>query len=263
MLHITETGTGPAVLFLHGLPSPVDQMDALGATLEGRRVLVATMPGYAGTAPAPGQQGVAAIEAMLLAALDTRGIEELDVVGYSMGAYRAVSLALSGRVRVGALVLLGPHVGLTAAEAEGMRGFATGLPAGADFTGVLAKRFLSKARAEAPELARSVETWLGLAPAAVLIEELEDLAAAPSLLARVPELDLPITLRVGAEDVATPSAHAEDIAARARDAVLEIVPGVGHALLVEDFDETARAVGRGLARAGRLRPGAPEVCRGR
>ena len=35
-----------------------------------------------------------------------------------------------------------------------------------------------------------------------------------------------------------------NIAARARDAVLEIVPGVGHALLVEDFDETARSVAR-------------------
>jgi pimeloyl-ACP methyl ester carboxylesterase len=249
MLHITETGTGPAVLFLHGLPSPAAEMAALGATLAGRRVLVATMPGYAGTAPAPGRQGVAAIEAMLLAALDARGIEELDVVGYSMGAYRAVSLALSGRVRVRSLVLLGPLVGLTEAEAEGMRGFATGLRAGMDFTGVLAKRFLSKAMAADPEAARSVEAWLRLAPASVLIEELEDLAAAPSLVARVTELRLPITLRVGAEDVATPSAHAEDIAARAEDAVLEIVPGVGHALMVEDFEETARSVARGLARA--------------
>ena len=51
------------------------------------------------------------------------------------------------------------------------------------------------------------------------------------------------------KDVAMPPSHSESIASRARHAVLEIVSGVGHALLVEDFAETARSVQRAVRRS--------------
>lgn len=251
MLRTTELGNGPVVLLLHGLPSPPAELVRLGATLHGRRVLVPSMPGYAGAPPAPGRQDIASIEGAILALLAERGVAEVDVVGTSMGAYRAIRLALSGRVVVRSLALLGAFAGLSAEERDAMRGLAGALRDGVDLSGVLAPRMLSKAAVTEPAFVSAVEEWLSLAPPEVLIEELEDLADAVSLLERIGELDIPITLRTGAEDSAMPPAHAESIAARARHAALEIVPGAGHALLVEDFAETSRSVGRAVSRSMR------------
>ncbi|HRG96846.1 MAG TPA: alpha/beta fold hydrolase [Polyangiaceae bacterium] len=245
----TEVGAGAPVLLLHGLPSAPAELVRLGEALAGFRALVPSMPGYAGAPPSPGQQSVAAIEAALLTLLSERDAADVALVGFSMGAYRAIRLALSGRVRVRSLTLLGGFAGLSSEERDGMRGFAKALRDGVELRGVAGPRMLSKRSVSDADRVRAVEAWLALAPAAVLIEELEDLAGAPSLLDRIGELDIPITLRVGQEDAATPPHHSESIAAQARHAVLEIVPGVGHALLVEDFADTARSVQRGVARS--------------
>ena len=249
MLHTLDVGTGAPVLLLHGMPSPPEELVALAATLAGRRALIPFMPGYAGAPPATGRQGFAPIETALLALLAERGVADVDIVGTSAGAYRAIRLALSGRVPVRSLTLLGGFAGLSPNERDGMRGFARALRDGVDLRGVAVPRMLAKTSVADAARVRAVEGWLSLASPDVLIEELEDLADAPSLLDRVGELDVPITLRVGAEDVAIPPSHSESIASRARDAVLEIVPGVGHALLVEDFTETARSVQRAVARS--------------
>jgi pimeloyl-ACP methyl ester carboxylesterase len=249
MLRTTELGSGPPVLLLHGLPSPPAELVRLGATLHGRSALVPSMPGYAGAPPAPGKQDIASVEGAILALLSARRVAEVDVVGASMGAYRAIRLALSGHVVVRSLTLLGGFAGLSAEERDAMRGLARALRDGVDLTGVLAPRMLSKAAVADPACVSAVDEWLSLAPPEVLIEELEDLADAVSLLERIGELDIPITLRTGAEDSAMPPGHAESIAARARRANLEIVPGAGHALLVEDFVETARSVGRAVSRS--------------
>ncbi len=187
MLRTTELGTGPAVLLLHGLPSPPAELVRLGATLHGRRVLVPSMPGYAGAPPAPGRQDIASIECAILALLAERGVAEVDVVGTSMGAYRAIRLALSGRVVVRSLALLGAFAGLSAEERDAMRGLAGALRGGVDLSGVLAPRMLSKAAVTEPAFVSAVEEWLSLAPPEVLIEELEDLADAVSLPHRTAE----------------------------------------------------------------------------
>jgi pimeloyl-ACP methyl ester carboxylesterase len=249
MLHVSDSGSGSPLLLVHGLPSPPEELVRLGASVPGRRAIVPSLPGYAGSPPAPGKHGVASIESELLALLSVRGIDAIDVVGFSMGSYRAIRLALSGRVRVRSLTLLGGFADLSADERDGMRGFAGVLREGALPPGLFQARMLSKAGAAVAEHAEAVEAWGALASPPVLIEELEDVAAAPSLLDRVGELEIPITLRVGTEDAAIPPRHSEAIARVARHATLEIVDGMGHALLVEDFDETSRSLQRSLLRA--------------
>ena len=55
--------------------------------------------------------------------------------------------------------------------------------------------------------------------------------------------------RVGELDLAAPVAHSRAIASAALRGELQIVPGKGHALLVEDEPDTMRAVASFLARA--------------
>ncbi|HEX7603206.1 MAG TPA: hypothetical protein VF316_16425, partial [Polyangiaceae bacterium] len=55
-------------------------------------------------------------------------------------------------------------------------------------------------------------------------------------------LRIPVLARVGAEDAAAPAAKSQEIARAVPGAELQIVPGVGHALTIEDLPGTIDAV---------------------
>lgn len=240
-LHVFEAGEGPPVVLLHGMPSPPDDLEALAPELAGRRVLVPHLPGYGQTPHAPGSQGIEAVEAALIEALALRHVEHPVIVGFSAGAYRALSLALA--MGAAAVVCLGGFAELSDEEKAGARAFAATLRAGVDPRKQLPGRFLSAShRAARPIDDVVVERWIDSAARDALIEELEDLAAAPSLLPRLAGLDVYVTVRHGELDVATPRAHAERIVGAARAGRLQIVPGVGHALLLEDRPGTVAAL---------------------
>lgn len=242
-LHVFEAGAGEAVVLLHGLPSPAADLEALAPDLVGRWVLVPHLPGYGTTPHAPGSQGVEAVEAALIEALTVRKVERPVLVGFGMGAYRALSLALALDAR--AVVCLGGFADLSAEERARFTGFADALRAGVDLRGAAAPRLLStKHRAARPADDAVVEAWLDLAESEVLIEELEDAATAPSLLKRIAALDCPIVARTGAEDAAFPPEHARALVEASRHGTLEIAPGVGHALLLEDRAATVATLRR-------------------
>jgi hypothetical protein len=63
--------------------------------------------------------------------------------------------------------------------------------------------------AESAERVPEVEAWLGATSGANLAAELEGLASAADLTARVNPLDVPVLVRVGAEDAACPAAKSK------------------------------------------------------
>jgi pimeloyl-ACP methyl ester carboxylesterase len=225
-------------------------MRRLASAFPERRCLVVTLPGYEGTPPSPSRQGYAAIHEALVDALTSRNVVELDIVGYSVGGYRAMTLALSGRFRVTSLTLLAPVLALSEQERAGFRGFANALRARVDIRGAVASRFASKrAQASHPSVVAEVVGWLDLAPADVLADELDDMATAPSILERALDLSAPaVTLRVGADDVVTPLECCQRFVELVPHTLFEQVPEQSHALLVEDFQGTVESVRRTLSR---------------
>ena len=231
-VHVFDRGAGRAVVFLHGLPSPPADLEGLAEELPSFRVLVPHVPGYGRSPAAPGRQSVAQVERALVERLRALGVERPVLVGFSMGAYRVLSLAAQ----------------LRASSVLALAGFADMLRANKDIRSLLAPRFLSSGhRAARPSDDAIVEAWLDVAPASVLIEELDDLAASPSLTNEIAHLDCPVVARTGELDMATPASHARAIAATAKHGTAEIVPGVGHALLLEDRAGTLDAVRRACA----------------
>ena len=101
-MHVFDHGDGTPVVLLHGLPSPPQDLERLAFALPGPRVLVPHLPGYGKSAPTPGHQGAAAIEQARVATLAAKRVERPVLVGYSMGAYRAIAIA----ERVGARAVL-------------------------------------------------------------------------------------------------------------------------------------------------------------
>lgn len=242
-LHVFEAGQGAPVVLIHGMPSPPGDLEALARDLPECRVLVPHLPGYGQTPHAPGSQGVEAVEASLVEALALRHVERPVIVGFSMGAYRALSLALA--VGASAVVCLAGFAELSDGEKAGAKALADALRAGADPRKQLPARFLSdRHRAARPIDDVVVEGWLDAVARDALIEELDDLAVAPSLLPRLARLEAPILARTGELDVATSPDHARRIVEAVRHGRLAIAPGVGHALLLEDREGTVASLRR-------------------
>jgi pimeloyl-ACP methyl ester carboxylesterase len=245
---VSESGAGSPVLLLHGSPSAPAMFEPLARVLEpDHRVVVGALPGYSGAAPLAPYTLEAlhgGIERALLHASD----EPWTLIGFSAGSYHVLSLALRARVRVRALVTLGALPGFSQQLKTELAGLAPAIRAGALPPETFAPRQLSAAFLAAhPEARDAVTTWLAEATLDVLADELAAIVEGPELVPQLAELDVPLLARVGELDVATPVAWSEAVVAASPRGTLEIVPGAGHALLVEDAEATCASIRRFLA----------------
>lgn len=244
-MQIHESGSGPAVVLLHGAPSPVSYF---GPVVEGlastRRVLCPVLPGYAGTAPHPGGYGLDEITRLFATELAARGVTEAAVLGYSYGAYRALALALEGSLRVTRLYLLSGFAGFDEAERAERRQLAALIrDTSIDPYPLWVQMVLPPEYAAAnPEVAAEVTSWLDLVPREVLAAEVDASVVDEDLRPRLPELDVPVMARVGEADAGALPRRSKDITDRVPNARLEVVPGCGHALLIEDRDATTESI---------------------
>ena len=112
-LFVSEAGTGPAVVMLHGggpgasgVSNYSRNIDALAAHF---RVVVPDMPGYGRSAKGIDQDDPFGYLAdMIRGLLDELGIGTAHLVGNSYGGAAALRLALDTPGRVGKLILMGP-----------------------------------------------------------------------------------------------------------------------------------------------------------
>ncbi len=123
-LEVDISGTGPAVLALHGFTGSARTWDQLADTLrDQRRVIAPDLLGH-GRSDAPTDPSRYALEAQAddLAGLVTAlGAVPADVVGYSMGARLALVLALRHPSIVRGLVLESPSTGIADADERARR----------------------------------------------------------------------------------------------------------------------------------------------
>lgn len=112
-IFVAESGSGPAVLMLHGggpgasgVSNYSRNIDALAAHF---RVIVPDMPGYGRSAKhVDHSDPFGYLADMMRGLLDALGIDVAHLVGNSYGGAAALRLALDGPHRVGKLVLMGP-----------------------------------------------------------------------------------------------------------------------------------------------------------
>jgi 3-oxoadipate enol-lactonase len=118
---IHDSGSGEAVLFLHAFTLDASQWDHQVAALSGDLRCVRVDLWGCGMSPPPpaGEPSLDGYAAAVLAALDSRDIDRVAVVGLSMGGYLAFALWRLAPQRIRALVLCNTRAG---ADAEGSRG---------------------------------------------------------------------------------------------------------------------------------------------
>jgi len=237
-------GRGPVTVLLHGCPTTPDVLAPIAERVSsfGTAVQV-SLPGY-GRSPAlaPGWT-IAQLHEVLERALLSRGLREVALVGFSGGAYHALAIACRGLLSVTRVVALAGVSELTPDERTAFQQTADALRVGTDLRSIAGARFLSAAFRDAhPERIVEVERWLDATTPANLAGELSVFADAESLTDKLASLAAPVLARVGSEDVATPPAKSRAIVEAARRGRLEVVPGAGHALMIEDREGTIDSV---------------------
>ncbi|GCE78775.1 alpha/beta fold hydrolase [Komagataeibacter oboediens] len=107
---IIEAGTGPAVLFIHGLGARADRwrttVERIGAL--GFRAIACDLPGHGfASKEEAAPSTVPAIADFILQVMDTLDIQSAPLVGTSLGAHIAAYAACTAPGRVPGLVLVG------------------------------------------------------------------------------------------------------------------------------------------------------------
>ncbi len=112
-LHYHDAGVGPEVLLLHGSGPGVSGWSNFSKNIpvfaERFRTLCLDMPGFGASPPVPWQKVYSQVAADAVRSfLDALQIDQIDVIGNSMGGNVAAELALAHPDRVRRLVLMGP-----------------------------------------------------------------------------------------------------------------------------------------------------------
>jgi pimeloyl-ACP methyl ester carboxylesterase len=253
-MHIDIKGSGSELVLVHGAPQGPDDVEGLAATFrQEHRVAVVHLPGYGETPPIESGYTMEAVAAELVEDLVVAGIKAPILVGISVGAYRCLQLALDpGALKPRGLFLMGPYAELEEPERDAFRSFIPALEAGADILDVATPRLLGQAWREAhPDEARIIVTgMLASIDRRGARAEFSAIADCPDLLDRTSALDLPVYLRVGEEDAATPKVHAERLHEKLPRSTLEVVRGHGHLLHHEDTEANVDALRSFIAQCG-------------
>jgi 4,5:9,10-diseco-3-hydroxy-5,9,17-trioxoandrosta-1(10),2-diene-4-oate hydrolase len=112
-IFVSETGTGPAVVMLHGggpgASGVSNYSRNIGALATHFRLIVPDMPGYGRSVKGVDQDDPFGYLAdMIRGLIDELGIDTAHLIGNSYGGAAALRLALDSPHRVGKLVLMGP-----------------------------------------------------------------------------------------------------------------------------------------------------------
>jgi pimeloyl-ACP methyl ester carboxylesterase len=240
------------VLLLHGQPGAAADWERLRAALgNGVRTLAIDRPGWDGRSPVTDLAGNAQAA---LDALDCAGVQRATVVGHSLGAAVAASLACSAPARVGRLVLVAPAANvdslstidyLLAAPVVGWLASVGTMAGGGLVLGAgPVRRWVAEATALDDRYLQAAGRML-LTPAAwrSFVREQRFLVRdLPALERRLSGIAAPTTVVAASGDHVVPIAAARRLAGQIPGAELVVVQHAGHLLHVQHGGRLAEIV---------------------
>ena len=223
---VYEGGEGQPLVFMHG-GGIVEGVDCFVPLSTGFRFLAPQMPGFGGTALTPALRGIDDLVEHNARLLDALGVEQIVLVGHSLGGWAAASFAAAHPQRVARLVIAAAY-GLDVPEHP-----------------------IANARAMAPgELYRALTNdpavFAGRLPdgpdpafdeaRALEARSLGSLVPGPfdpSLAAKLATLKMPLLIQWGDDDRIVPFEHLPAWRAALPGAGVEVYEGAGHLLYWE------------------------------
>lgn len=245
-----EAGSGPAMVLLHGIGSGslswAAQIDAFAGA---HRVLAWDAPGYGESAPLPQPTPLAADYAQALADFLARlGVNELVLVGHSLGAMVAAAWASRPSARLHALVLASPARGYGLADTGVRR---TKWHERVEAIERLGPQGLADERAArlcapgASEAAIASVRWNMARVTRAGYGQAAHMLAFDDLLTHLRHVAAPVSVLCGELDRVTEPAACAAVAAEV-GAPFTLLPGVAHACYAEDSDAFNAALAAAL-----------------
>jgi 3-oxoadipate enol-lactonase len=206
------------------------------------RVLTYDHPGHGDSALPPQPPTVESFAEELAALLDELDVDRVSVCGVSLGGMVAMALALQAPERVGRLVLAGTSAYLGPPEpwlerAALVRSEGVSAVAGA----VLGRWFTPPFADTEPDVVSRFRTMLSETPAEGYARCCEAIASWDAR-ERISAIAAQTLVVAGAEDPATPVAHAELLVAKIPGARLLVLEGAAHLANVERAEAFTEAV---------------------
>ncbi len=252
--YLERPGTEPALVLLHGFGAQKDAwLDLVDVVPEGRRVLVPDLAGHGDSPAEPGARYDGPRYAADVAAwLAEVAGGPVDLAGNSMGGLVATLVTIEAPRAVRSLVLLDP-AGVPSPRTSGLDSLvASGTNPLIPTTRAEYDRLLAFVFATPPDLpgvARDVLVADTRERAPFLRRLFADLNRTPGeLRALLPEIRQPVLIVWGAQDRVLDPSAAPLWAEAIPNATLVVLPGVGHAPMMEEPGETARLITDFLAR---------------
>jgi pimeloyl-ACP methyl ester carboxylesterase len=236
-LSVTEYGSGPSVLLLHGGAGP-QSMTGFAELLaaEGNRVIVPVHPGFGGTDRPDGLVGVAALAQLYLALLDELDVADVTVIGNSIGGWLTGEIATLHSPRVSRIVLIDP-VGISV----------PGHPM-ADMSGLTMDQIMALVfhnpepftvdPASLPPAAQAIAAGNQAAMGAYAGATMAD----PGLLERLGTVDVPALVLWGESDGLVDADYGRAYAGAIPGARFILLPETGHSPQLETPDLVLRAL---------------------
>lgn len=254
-----DRGVGQPVILLHAFPLHRGMWSGVRAVVgDELRLIVPDFPGFGDS---PAVEGDALLDvptldayvdgvATLIARLRVR---RAVVGGLSMGGYVALAFARRHPDLLLGLVLADTKASADTPTAAENRLRIASLLLEEESPRVLVEESVpnllgSTTKASRQEVVAAVRSMVeGVDPAAAAWAQ-RAMAGRTETFDALRELTVPVAVIVGAEDVVTPPADAEALAAVAADATLTVLPGVGHLSAIEDPAGFATALRSFLSR---------------
>jgi pimeloyl-ACP methyl ester carboxylesterase len=259
-IHYTDTGTGPAIVMVHGLGGQMGNFTMALAPLltDTHRVIVIDRPGMGYSDRAPDAPANPRSQAATVAALiDRLDLERPLVVGHSLGGAIALCLAMDHPDRTRGLALLAPLTQPPTGPIDAFKGLAiTGRVSRFVISWILA---IPMSIRTAPQVLEQVfgpdpipdgyavkgGALLGLRPAAFRNTSRDYLASGRDLrwmAGQYPSLQVPVRILFGADDrILEADLHGRDLVAKHPHIGLEVIAG-GHMLPVTRAPDCARFI---------------------
>jgi pimeloyl-ACP methyl ester carboxylesterase len=234
-----EAGAGRPLVLLHAFPLSstmwLEQRDGLAASC---RVITPDQRGFGGSALGDDAPSLDAAADDVVELLDRLDLEQVVLGGLSMGGYVAMALLRRHPERVAGLILADTKAGADADAGKANRERIAAAVESDESSTVLVDEVLpallgSTTTTSRPLIAGRVRGLVQAAPAAAVAWAQRAMAGRPDSFDTLRSFDRPALVVVGQEDVLSPPADAEAMAAALPRGRLVVIPEAGHLTAVE------------------------------
>lgn len=252
-LHYRDEGEGPAVVLLHANYASLFMWEPWVAALRDRyRVVRVDLPAHGLTGPEPsGNYTLERIQTLFEKFVDARGLDRFVVVGTSIGGTVAMRYSADHPQRIERLVLISPG-----SLEKRVRGRTTpaNVPRAADVIGYVTPRAFARfmlendygdpTRVSEAVVDEWYSMWMREGNRLAMLNLLRQYVSG-GVEEKIRSVQVPVLLMWGEKNRRVPVALAYETRAlleRSPEVKLEILPGIGHMLVQEAPEQSARLI---------------------